>query len=92
MSELLKMLLIAAYLGGNDSGSLIRLQAVAGGVSPATAKRYIAELRLMGADIQVLGGGRANCWRYHLANWPEICHRVGTWITLESTRSLTGPI
>lgn len=91
MSELSKILLVLNTLAGGDQ-SLIGLQSALGGASPAAVKRYLAEARHMGAIVETIGGGTGNPWRYRLANWPEICARVGAWTVLESSRSLTGPI
>lgn len=60
-------------------------------VSVPTVKRCIAEARTMGAVIESVGGGK-NPWYYRLTNWTDICHRVGVWTVLESSRKLTGPI
>lgn len=58
------------------------------GVSLATLKRHLAELRHLGARIESYGGGRCP-WHYRLRNWPEIEKTVSTWLRLERARSFT---
>ena len=89
MSELSKTLQVIQLLSGSDLSAADLCEAV--GVSVATLKRYIADARHMGANIQSVGGGK-NPWFYRLNNWTAICHRVGVWSVLESSRKLTGPI
>lgn len=56
--------------------------------SPATVKRYLAEARLLGADIFSvrMNGG----WVYELRNAKAVMKRVLQWIDLEEKRDLTG--
>lgn len=58
------------------------------GVSLATLKRYLADLRHLGARIESYGGGRC-AWHYRLRNWAEIEKTVSTWLRLERARSFT---
>lgn len=54
--------------------------------SPATVKRYLAEARLLGADICSvrLEGG----WVYELRNSKAVLKRLRLWIDLEEKRDL----
>lgn len=56
--------------------------------SPATVKRFIAEARLLGADIRSvrMNGG----WVYELRNASSVMTRVNQWIDLEEKRDLRG--
>ena len=56
-------------------------------LSPATVKRYIADARLLGADI--VSARVSGLWVYELRNWPSIKARTLRWIELEETRNLT---
>lgn len=58
------------------------------GVSLATLKRYIKELRHLGAGIKSVGGG-ACPWVYRLTNWDAMSKTVTAWLRLERARSLT---
>jgi hypothetical protein len=57
------------------------------GVSIATLKRYIADLRHMGARITVRGGGK-NPWFYRFDNADQCAKTLGTWLRLERERTL----
>lgn len=57
------------------------------GVSVATLKRYIADLRHMGARIIVRGGGK-NPWFYRLDNAEQCQKTVRAWLRLERERTL----
>jgi len=50
------------------------------------AKRYIAEARHLGADIQSVRTPDGYVWR--VGNWDAIRDRLTTWIDLEKSRSL----
>ena len=58
------------------------------GISLATLKRYLAELRHLGARIESYGGGRGP-WHYRLRNWQEIEKTVTVWLRLERARTFT---
>lgn len=58
------------------------------GISLATLKRYLAELRHLGARIEAYGGG-CGPWHYRLRNWQQIEKTVTAWLRLERARSLT---
>lgn len=58
------------------------------GVSVATLKRYIADLRHMGARITVRGGGK-NPWFYRLDNADAVTNTLKAWLRLERARDLT---
>lgn len=60
------------------------------GVSVATLKRYIADLRHMGARITVRGGGK-NPWFYRFDNAEQCATTLATWLRLERDRRLTAP-
>lgn len=58
------------------------------GVSLATLKRHIADLRSMGARIEAIGGGK-NPWFYRLNNAEQVSRTVRGWLILEVARDLT---
>lgn len=59
-------------------------------VSPATVKRYVAEARVLGADICSvrMNGG----WVYELRNAEQVATRLRQWIDLEEKRDLTAGV
>jgi len=83
-NPLLLTLEIIEALGFDD----ISLDALTVGfeLAPATVKRYLAEARLLGADI--VSSRVGGVWVYELRNWPAIKARTLRWIELEKTRSL----
>lgn len=83
-SELYKMLSAARALYDEDL-SAVELGSVING-SPATLKRYIAELRHMGCDIVSLR--RPDATVYSLVNKFEVKDRLNRWLILERERSL----
>jgi biotin operon repressor len=89
MTELAKQLAVAIKLGGADLSTVELCEEL--GIAPATLKRYVRELRHMGARIESYGGGRGP-WFYRLLNWPAIQARVMLWYRLEEDRRLTGSI
>jgi len=56
------------------------------GLSVATLKRRLADVRNMGAHIESVKIGAR--WVYHLANEPMVSARLARWIELERSRSL----
>ena len=84
MSELLKELLIAqALLGGERSARDLCYLVDA---SVATVKRYLADLRHMGCQIESVRGREG--WKYRLGNGAAVQARLGRWIELEQGRTL----
>lgn len=56
--------------------------------SPITVKRYIAEARILGADIRATR--RGSFWLYELRNPEHVMPRTLRWIELETSRNLVG--
>lgn len=54
--------------------------------SPSTLKRYVAEARVLGADIRSVRA--AGGWLYELRNADSVMTRTKTWMDLEQKRSL----
>lgn len=55
-------------------------------VSQACVKRYIADARVLGADIVSVKSKGVS--RYELRNWSAICRRTQRWAQLERERDL----
>lgn len=58
--------------------------------STVTVKRYIAEARVLGADIRSTRFGKL--WLYELRNPEHVMPRTLRWIELEQSRTLCGPV
>jgi hypothetical protein len=58
--------------------------------STVTVKRYIAEARLLGADIRSTRCGKL--WLYELRNPEHVMAKTLRWIELEESRNLLGPV
>lgn len=56
------------------------------GISPASARRNIADARLYGADIVSRKVGAT--WRFTLTNWNDCKRLCLRWIELEKTRRI----
>lgn len=84
MSELLKTLMIAEALAESDQ-SAAELCALVG-VSVATVKRYLSDLRHMGCVIESVRG--AGGWLYRLGNGSAVERRLRVWLVLERERRL----
>lgn len=84
MSDLLDTLKIAVYLSSNGPTNAAGLMAELG-VSKPTLARRVADLRHMGAQVEVYRDGD---WLYRITNWPEIEQRTLRWIELEESRDL----
>lgn len=84
MSELLKTLMIAEALVESDQSIAELCSRV--GVSVATAKRYLSDLRHMGCVIESVRGDRG--WLYRLGNLPAVEPRLVRWLRLERERTL----
>lgn len=82
--ELLKILLIGQELIGADRPTSYLLNR--SGVSPATVKRYVAELRHLGCEI--VSRRTADGWTYRLENPDQVQARLLRWIELERTQDL----
>ncbi len=87
MSELLKTLNVADELRQADL-SAAELQSVAN-CSPATLKRYLADLRHLGCIIVSMR--RPDGWVYRLENVAAVSNRLDAWLRLERQRTLIGP-
>lgn len=84
MSELLKILLVGQELLGVDRSLAYLVQRA--GCSPATLKRYLAELRHLGC--QVVSRRESGGWVYRLENPEAVQVRLVRWIELERSRTL----
>ena len=84
MSELLKTLMIAEALVDSDQTIAVLCSLV--GVSVATGKRYLSDLRHMGCVIESVRG--TDGWRYRLVNAWAVRGRLSAWIALERERRL----
>ena len=85
-NPLLDTLEITQTLGVSGDASLAEI-AEQFELSLPTARRCIAEARLIGAEIVSIKNSSG--WRYHLDNWDQCKTRCLRWIELEKTRSLT---
>jgi len=56
------------------------------GLSERSVKRYIAEARHLGADLQSRRASGRYVW--HVDNWEQIRSRLTTWMELEQSRTL----
>lgn len=83
-SELEKQLTVASVLMNDDltAGGLARIVSV----SPSTLKRYVDDLRNMGAEIESVRS--LGVWRYRLVNKDAVGLRVARWLELERERLL----
>lgn len=84
MSELLKTLRVAEQLMVEDTGA--EGLAFDQGVSVATVKRYIQELRHLGC--QIVSRCESHGWVYRLENADQVRTRLVRWIELERSRTL----
>lgn len=85
LSELGRMLMVGRELGIKGDQPSEHLANMVG-VSGATLKRYLAELRLLGAVVvsrRVSGG-----WVYRFENWDDCAERLLRWLELERSRRL----
>ena len=84
MSELLKILLVGQELLGVDRSLAYLVQR--SGVSPATLKRYLGELRHLGC--QIVSRRESGGWVYRLENAEAVQRLLLRWIELERGRTL----
>lgn len=84
MSELLKILLVGQELLGVDRSLAYLVQR--SGVSPATMKRYLGELRHLGC--QIVSRRESGGWVYRLENADAVQGLLLRWIELERGRTL----
>ena len=84
MSELAKMLMVGFHLLAGDATAEHLAEQVQ--VSPATLKRYVLELRHMGAVIVSRRDGSA--WLYGLENSEAVQGRLCSWLDHEISRTL----
>jgi DNA-binding IclR family transcriptional regulator len=84
MSELLKILLVGQELLGVDRSLTYLVQRA--GCSPATMKRYLAELRHLGC--QIVSRRESGGWVYRLENADAVQRLLLRWIELERGRTL----
>ena len=84
MSELLKILLVGEELLGVDRSLAYLVQR--SGVSPATMKRYLGELRHLGC--QIVSRRESGGWVYRLENADAVQRLLWRWIELERGRTL----
>lgn len=84
MSELAKILMVGFHLMAADrSAEYLGFQV---GVSPATLKRYVQELRNLGCDI--VSRRDVEGWLYRLENPRAVQARLVSWLDFELTRTL----
>ena len=84
MSELAKMLMVGFHLLAGDATAEHLAEQVQ--VSPATLKRYVLELRHMGAVIVSRREGSA--WLYRIENAEAVQSRLCSWLDHEISRTL----
>lgn len=84
MSELAKTLMVAFHLlAGDQSGDYLAQEVV---VSIPTLRRYIADLRHMGCEIETVRSPAG--YLYRLTNKRAVESRVCSWLELEMSRTL----
>lgn len=85
LSELGKILMVGRELlvkGDRSADHLAKLV----GVSPATLKRYLADLRHLGCEI--VSRRESGGWVYRLENGDAVQVRMLRWLDLERKRTL----
>ena len=87
LSELGKVLVVGNALVEADRSAEYLARRV--GVSAATLKRYLGELRHFGCLI--VSRREASGWVYRLENVGEVRKRLGRWLELEGSRTLLEP-
>lgn len=84
MSELAKALMVGFQLLAADQSADYLAQEVA--VSIPTIRRYIADLRHWGCEIEAVR--TPSGYAYRLANKSAVVDRLCTWLELEMNRNL----
>jgi len=84
MSELLEILLVGQELLGVDRSLAYLVHR--SGVSPATLKRYLGDLRHLGC--QIVSRRESGGWVYRLENADAVQRLLLRWIELERGRTL----